>query len=114
MIEVTEFDAADYLSTKEDCIAYLQAAAEEDDTTIDLFFAMMDDIVRSDGARESLNSAGLDAAELQAALAADIYDRFDAVVKILRALGLRLCVVPIEGSAAEDQAAAEVSLPPAV
>lgn len=103
MIEVSRYDAAEYLTTKEHCIEYLNAAAEEDDTTIDLFFAMMDDIVRSEGARTSLQSAGLDTAELQTALAADIYARLDASMKILRALGLRMTFSSIEAPSRETE-----------
>jgi probable addiction module antidote protein len=50
-ITVSDFDAAEYINTKEDVIAYLEAALEEDDPK--LLFTVIGDIARSEGQKVS-------------------------------------------------------------
>jgi probable addiction module antidote protein len=84
------WDAADALETKEDIAAYLDAVLEDGDPN--LLKAALGDIARSKGMTEIAHAAGLGRANLYKALSPDGNPEFATVVKVLRALGLRLTV----------------------
>jgi probable addiction module antidote protein len=84
------WDAADTLETKEDIAAYLDAVLEDGDP--DLLKAALGDIARSKGMTEIARVAGLGRANLYRALSPGGNPEFATVVKVLRALGLRLTV----------------------
>ncbi len=91
-LQTYPWDASDHLGTKEDIIAYLEAALEEDDPS--LVTAALGDIARSQGMTQIAREAGLGRESLYKALSTEGNPEFATVLKVLRALGLRLQVVP--------------------
>jgi probable addiction module antidote protein len=84
------WDAADALETKEDIAAYLDAVLEDGDP--DLLKAALGDIARAKAMIEIAHAAGLGRVNLYNALSPDGNPEFLTVVKVLKALGLRLSV----------------------
>ncbi|MFW6313088.1 MAG: addiction module antidote protein [Spirochaetota bacterium] len=88
---ITHWDAAEYLGTEEDMIAYLEAALEEDDPA--LVSAALGDIARAKGMSRIARRTGLGRESLYKALSAEGNPEFATVMKVIRALGLRLHAV---------------------
>lgn len=86
------WDAAEYLETKEDMAAYLEAAIEEGDAS--LVAAALGDIARAIGMTEIARKAGLGRASLYKALSPDGNPEFATVLKVVEALGLQLHAKP--------------------
>ena len=84
------FDAADYLSTFEDVAAYLEAAIEDGDDDPALITQALGAIARSRNVSELARRAGMSREGLYKALSADGNPSFATVLKVSRALGLRL------------------------
>jgi probable addiction module antidote protein len=89
------FDAAEYLETDEDIAAYLTEAFETenfDQTSLDRRVAK---------AREMTQIAkeiGLSRESLYKALGGDARPQFDTIMRVLKALGLRISVEPDHSS----------------
>lgn len=82
------WDAADHLETKEDIALYLEAAFEDGDPT--LIAAALGDAARAKGMTKVAAEAGLGRESLYKALSPEGNPEFATVLKVLRALGLRL------------------------
>ena len=82
------WDATDYLETEEDIVAYLEAAFEDGDPR--LVAAALGDVARAKGMTKVARDAGLGRESLYKALSADGNPEFATVLKVMRALGLRL------------------------
>ena len=82
------WDAAEHLETDEDVAAYLEAALEEGDAV--LFAAALGDVARAKGMTQIARDAGLGRESLYKALSAEGNPEFATVLKVLRALGLKL------------------------
>jgi probable addiction module antidote protein len=82
------WDAADHLKTEKDMVAYLEAALEEDDPA--LVAAALGDIARAKGMAEIAREAGLGRESLYKALSSRGNPEFSTILKVLKALGLRL------------------------
>ncbi len=82
------WDAADHLETEEDQLLYLEAALEEGDAP--LIAAALGDIARARGMAGVARKAGLGRESLYKALSVDGNPRLDTILKVMRALGLRL------------------------
>ena len=82
------WDAADHLRTDDDAIAYLEAALELDDVA--LFAAALGDVARAHGMTAIARRSGLGRESLYKALAEGGNPEFATVLKVMRALGLRL------------------------
>jgi probable addiction module antidote protein len=89
-LKTTRWDAADYLETKEDIAAYLDAVLEDGDP--ELLKAALGDIARSKGMTDIAKAAGLGRSNLYKALSPDGNPEFATVASVLKALGLRLSV----------------------
>lgn len=89
-LKTTRWDEADYLATKEDIAAYLDAALEDGDPA--LLKLVFGDIARSKGMTEIAKAAGLGRSSLYRALSPDGNPEFATVASVLKALGLRLSV----------------------
>jgi len=87
-IKTREWDAVEYLRTEEDMVAYLEAALEEDDPT--LFAAALGDVARAKGMTTIARESGLGRESLYKALSSDGNPELATVMKVVRALGLRL------------------------
>jgi len=82
------WDAAEHLETDEDMVAYLEAALESGDAS--LIAAALGDIARAKGMTEIAREAGLGRESLYKALSPEGNPEFATVLKVMRALGLRL------------------------
>ena len=82
------WDAVDYLETEEDIVAYLEGALDEGDPA--LIAAALGDIARAKGMTTVAADAGLGRESLYKALSPDGNPEFATVLKVMRALGLRL------------------------
>ncbi|MBN1864923.1 MAG: putative addiction module antidote protein [Victivallales bacterium] len=82
------WDAAEHLATAEDMAAYLEAVLEEGDPA--LIAAAMGDIARAKGIAQIARETGLGRESLYKALSPEGNPEFATVLKVLRALGLRL------------------------
>jgi probable addiction module antidote protein len=87
------FDAARYLTDEVAVAEYVTAVLEADDP--DLLLLALGDIARAKGMAEVAKEAGLGRESLYKALAPGAKPRFDTVLKVARALGVRLSAHPI-------------------
>jgi probable addiction module antidote protein len=83
-----KWDAAEHLKNDADMAAYLEAALEEGDPA--LAAAALGDIARAKGMGEIARETGLGRESLYKALSAEGNPEFSTVLKVLKALGLRL------------------------
>ena len=89
-----EFDAAEHLRDPEDIVAYLNAVLEEDDP--DALIEALGTIARAQGMTQIARESGLAREALYRALRGGASPRFDTVMRVIRALGLRLTAVPAD------------------
>jgi len=89
-LKTTRWDAAETLDTKDDVVAYLNAALEDGDP--ELLKLVLGDIARSKGMTEIAKAAGLARSNLYKALSPHGNPEFTTVASVLKALGLRLAV----------------------
>ena len=86
----TRFDAANYLKTAEDMTAYLDACFEEDAGDGLLIRTALNDIARAQGMTQVARSAGLGRESLYKALSSTGNPEFATIMKVMKALGLKL------------------------
>ena len=82
------FDAARYLTDDAAIAEYVTAVLETDDP--DLLLLALGDVARARGMAQVAKDAGLGRESLYKALAPGAKPRFDTVLKVARALGIRL------------------------
>jgi probable addiction module antidote protein len=82
------WDPAEHLESEEDMAAYLEAALEDGDPA--LIAAALGDIARAQGMSQIARKTGLGRESLYKALSPDGNPEFSTVLKVVRALGLRL------------------------
>ena len=87
-ITFTKYDPADFINSKEDVIASLEVALEEDDT--DLLLEVIGDIARSKGMAKIAKELNLDRKGLYKSLAPDGNPSFRTIFKLFDILGLRV------------------------
>ncbi|MCS6995947.1 MAG: putative addiction module antidote protein [Casimicrobiaceae bacterium] len=87
------FDAVRYLDTDDAVAEYLTAVLESDDP--DLLLLALGDIARARGMAEVARVAGLGRESLYKALAPGAKPRFDTVLKVARALGVKFKAQPV-------------------
>ena len=83
-----KWDAAEHLKNEKDMAAYLEAALEDGDPA--LVAAALGDIARARGMGDIARETGLGRESLYKALSADGNPEFSTVLKVVKALGLRL------------------------
>lgn len=86
-IKLHSFDAARYLNSDEAIAEYMSAILEADDP--DLLLLAMGDIARAKGMARVAKDAGLGRESLYKALLPGAKPRFDTVLKVARALGVK-------------------------
>lgn len=86
------FDAARYLHDDVAIAEYMTAVLEAGDP--DLLLLALGDVARARGMAQVAKDAGLGRESLYKALAPGAKPRFDTVIKVARALGVRLAVEP--------------------
>jgi len=82
------WDAAEHLRSDEDIAAYLEAALEEGDPAV--VSAALGDIARAKGMTNIARKTGLGRESLYKALSPEGNPEFSTVLKVVKALGLRL------------------------
>ena len=87
-IKTSPYDAAEYLETEEDMAAYLEAALEDGEPG--LIAAAIGDIARAKGMSQVARDAGMARESLYKALSADGNPEFSTILKVIKALGLKL------------------------
>jgi probable addiction module antidote protein len=86
----TPYDTADYLKSTDDLVAYLEACMEEGDDDPAFIAAALGDIARSYGMVKLARETGLTREGLYKALSAEGNPSLGTVLKVVRALGLKL------------------------
>jgi probable addiction module antidote protein len=86
----SRYDAADYLKSEEDMVAYLEACLEEGGENPALLAAALGDIARAHGMAELAAKTGLTREGLYKALSKNGNPTFATVMKVMRALGMTL------------------------
>lgn len=87
------FDAADYLDDEETIAEYITAAL--DDPNPDVFLAAVRDVARARGMAQLARDAGLGRESLYKALTPGAKPRYDTMLKLLHALGVKLSATPV-------------------
>ncbi|CAM3828120.1 addiction module antidote protein [Polaromonas hydrogenivorans] len=87
---IQPFDAAQYLRSDEDCALYLQACIEQAPDDAALFAKALGDIARARGMMQLARDTGITREGLYKALGEQGNPSLSTVLKVLRALGMRL------------------------
>lgn len=87
-VQTTRYDSAALLKTPGDIAAYLEAAMEDGDPRV--IAAALGNIARAKGMSALAREAGLGRESLYKALSPDGNPEFSTILKVVRALGLRL------------------------
>ncbi|MEO8132889.1 MAG: addiction module antidote protein [Betaproteobacteria bacterium] len=93
MTKLAPFDAADYLDSEETIAEYISAALE--DPNSEVFLTAVRDIARARGMAQLAKDSGLGRESLYKALAPGAKPRYDTMLKLLHALGVKLSASPI-------------------
>jgi probable addiction module antidote protein len=88
------WDPAEHLESEEDMAVYLEAALEEGEPA--LVAAALGDIARARGMAQIAKEAGLGRESLYKALSSSGNPEFATVMKVIKALGLRLHAAPAQ------------------
>ena len=91
-ISITAFDLTEYLDSEEAIAAYLSAAREEDDPA--LFLAALADVAKARGMTQMAKDAGVGRESLYKALVPGAKPRYDTVLKLAKAAGVKFTVEP--------------------
>ena len=90
--KLVAFDAAGYLDTDEAIAEYMTAVLESNDP--DLLLLALSDVARAKGMAQVAKDAGLGRESLYKALAPGAKPRFETVMKVARALGVKFTAQP--------------------
>lgn len=90
----TRWDAVDYLKTEEDMVLYLDACLDEDPGDGSLIRAALNDVARAKGMSRLAKDTGITREGLYKALAPSGNPEFSTMLKVIKALGIKLHAVP--------------------
>lgn len=90
----TRWDAAEYLKTEEDMALYLDACLDEDSGDGSLVRAALNDIARARGMTQLARDTGLTREGLYRALSASGNPEFSTMLKVIKALKIKLHAAP--------------------
>ena len=91
-LKLITFDAARYLDDDEAIAEYMTAILESNDP--DLLLLALSDVARAKGMAQVAKAAGLGRESLYKALAPGAKPRFETVMKVARALGVKFTAQP--------------------
>jgi probable addiction module antidote protein len=97
----TAYDVAEHLRTPEEMAVYLEVSIEEANGDAAFVAKALGDIARAKGMSQVARDAGLSRESLYKALSGERSPSFDTILKVIRALGLKLRA---EALLAEDSA----------
>lgn len=92
--KLVPLDAAKYLDSDAAIAEYMTAVLEAEDS--DLLMLALGDIARAKGMAQVAKDAGLGRESLYKALAPGAKPRFDTVMKVAKALGVKFTATPID------------------
>jgi probable addiction module antidote protein len=92
-MKLVAFDAAKYLDDDDAIAEYLTAVLET--TNSDLLLLALSDVARAKGMAQVAKDAGLGRESLYKALAPGAKPRFETVMKVARALGVKFTAQPV-------------------
>ena len=95
--KTTSYDVAEHLRTPEEMAAYLEACIEDADGDAAFITKALGDIARAKGMSQIARDAGLSKDSLSKALYGEQSPSFDTILKVVNALGLRLCAEAVDG-----------------
>lgn len=91
-IKLRKWDSAEHLKTEEDMQAYLQACIEESNNDAAFIAKALGNIARAKGMTQLSKDTGLGRESLYKALSGEVSPSFDTVIKVVKALNLRLAI----------------------
>ena len=94
----TRYDVSEHLRTPEDMAAYLEACLEDARGDAAFIAKALGDIARAKGMSKVARDAGLSRESLYKALSGERSPGFDTILRVLKALGLRLSAEAIPQS----------------
>ena len=92
-MKLIEFDAARYLNDDEAIAEYMTAVLESNDP--DVVLLALSDVARAKGMAQVAKDAGLGRESLYKALSPGAKPRFETVMKVARALGVKFTAQPV-------------------
>ena len=98
--KLRKWDVVEHLKSDEDIAFYLDACLEEDPGDGSLIRAALGDIARAKGMSQLARDTGLAREGLYKALSPDGNPEFATIMKVIRALGIRLHVIRARTDAA--------------
>ena len=93
MTKFAPFDAADYLDNEETIAEYITAALE--DPNPDVLLTAVRDVARVRGMAQLAKDAGVGRESLYKALTPGAKPRYDTMLRLLHALGVKLSASPV-------------------
>ena len=109
--EYRKFDAADYVKTEEDARRLLRAATDEDPGDGAVIRAALRHVARTQNMSALARDTGLNRGNLYEALSEDGNPTLATLLKVTRALGLRLRFESVESTPQGSQPADRPNLP---
>jgi len=91
-IKLRKWDSAEHLKTEEDMQAYLQACIDESNGDAAFIAKALGNIAKAKGMAQLSRDTGLGLESLYKALSGDVNPSFDTVIKVVKALNLRLAI----------------------
>lgn len=92
MVNISKFDASEYIEDEQDAIAYLNAAAETGDPA--MLQAAIGDVAKARGMGQIAKEAGVGRESLYKSLDKEGNPSFRTIAKVVAALGGRLVIEP--------------------
>ena len=91
-IKLRKWDSAEHLKTDEDMQAYLQACIEESNNDAAFIAKALGNIARAKGMAQLSKDTGLGRESLYKALSGEVNPSFDTILKVVKALNLRMAI----------------------
>ena len=91
-IKISRYDAAEHLKTPEEIAAYLEVCFEEADVDAALIAKVLGNIARAKGMSQLARETGLSRESLYKALSGERIPSFATILKVIKALGVKLRV----------------------
>lgn len=89
-IKIIPYDVAEHLRTEEEMLLYIEAAFEEAGDDASFIAKALGDVARARGMTKVARDAGLSRESLYKALSGERSPDFSTLLKVMRALGIRL------------------------